>query len=223
MFDTWPRTPIPGYFTSDAWKECVSPGHDTIVGVPLSDGGDRTNQTWSTAADTAFDDSAGPGDGPGFVQEQAGGRGRNNVLWTAQWLSYIYQNGGGATPVVNDSIKSRVRLDLGTWKADCVVLADGTQNLAAVKNFLDQAIAPGKLEGDVIVWQEPDRLRSGGGRRQVPAVGGRRQVLAVGGRRVGAGGTRQPKAPLWKISGVDSPSASSPRTRPITIMWSPPG
>jgi len=155
VFDTSPRAPIPRYFTSGAWRECVSPGHDTIVGVPLSDGGDRTNQTWSTTADTAFAIPQGPVMAPDSAKNKQVVWARNNVLWTAQWLSYIYQNGGGATPVVNDSIKSRVRLDLGTWQANCVVMADGAQNLAAIKDFLDQAIAPGKMEGDVVVWQEP--------------------------------------------------------------------
>ena len=155
VFDTSPRQPIPRYFTSGAWKECVSPGHNTIVGVPLSDGGDRTNQTWSTAADTAFAIPQGPVMAPNSPTDKQVAWAKNNVLWTAQWLSYIYQNGGGATPVVNDSIKNRVRLDLGTWRANCVVMADGAQNLAAIKNFLDQAIAPDKMEGDVVVWQEP--------------------------------------------------------------------
>ncbi|ACU77566.1 conserved hypothetical protein [Catenulispora acidiphila DSM 44928] len=155
VFDTSPRLPIPHYFTSGAWKECVSPGHNTIVGVPLSDGGDRTNQTWSTAADTAFNIPQGPVMAPNSPTDKQVAWAKNNVLWTAQWLAYIYQNGGGATPVVNSTIQNRVRLDLGTWQANCVVAADGTQNLAAIKNFLDQAIAPGKLEGDVIVWKEP--------------------------------------------------------------------
>ncbi|MEY9927397.1 hypothetical protein ABH926_002022 [Catenulispora sp. GP43] len=155
VFDTSPRIPIPRYFTSGAWNECVSPGHDTIVGVPLSDGGDRTNQTWSTAADTAFDIPQGPVMAPTSPTDKQVAWAKNNVLWTAQWLSYIYKNGGGATPVVNSSITNRVRLDLDTWQANCVVAADGTQNLAAIKNFLDQAIAPGKMEGDVIVWKEP--------------------------------------------------------------------
>jgi hypothetical protein len=155
VFDTSPRTPIPQYFTSDAWKECVSPGHDTIVGVPLSDGGDRTNQTWSTAADTGFNIPQGPVMAPTSATDKQVAWGKNNVLWTAQWLSYIYKNGGDATPAINPSIQNRVKLDLDTWQANCVVMADGTQNLAAIKNFLDQAIAPGKLEGNVVVWKEP--------------------------------------------------------------------
>ncbi|MEZ0106060.1 hypothetical protein ABH920_000041 [Catenulispora sp. EB89] len=155
VFDTSPRTPIPEYFTSDAWKECVSPGHDTIVGVPLSDGGDRTNQTWSTAADTGFAIPQGPVMAPTSPTDKQVAWGKNNVLWTAQWLSYIFKNGGGATPTITPSIKNRVKLDLATWQANCVVMADGTQNLAAVKNFLDQAIAPGTMEGGVVVWKEP--------------------------------------------------------------------
>lgn len=155
VFDTSPRHPIPQYFTAGAWKECVSPGHNTIVGVPLSDGGDRTNQTWSTAADTAFDIPQGPVMAPTSTTDKQVAWAKNNVLWTAQWLSYIYKNGGSATPPVNPSITNRVRLDLETWHAKCVVAEDGTQNLAAIKNFLDQAIAPGTLEGGVVVWKEP--------------------------------------------------------------------
>ncbi|MBS2547536.1 hypothetical protein KGQ19_11705 [Catenulispora sp. NL8] len=157
VFDTVPRTPIPQYFTSGAWKECVSPGHHTIVGVPLSDGGDRTNETWSTAENTDFAIPQGPVMGPNSATDKQVVWAKSNVLWTAQWLAYIYKNGGGSTPAVDSAIQNRVALDLGTWQAKCVVAADGTQNLAAIKNFLDQAIAPGKLEGDVVVWMEPGR------------------------------------------------------------------
>jgi len=155
VFDTWPRAPIPAYFTSNAWKECVTPGHNTIVGVPLSDGGDRTNETWSTAADTAFAIPQGPVMAPNSPTDKQVAWAKNNVLWTAQWLSYIYKNGGGATPPVDSSIKNRVLMDLDTWKANCVVAGDGTQNLAAIKTFLDQAIAPGIAKDGVIVWKEP--------------------------------------------------------------------
>ncbi|MFD0639499.1 hypothetical protein ACFQ9X_55875 [Catenulispora yoronensis] len=91
------RAPIPAYFTAGTWKECVSPGRNTIVGVPLSDGGDRTNETWSTAADTAFAIPQGPVMAPSSPTDKQVTWGRNNVLWTAQWLSYIFKNGGGAT------------------------------------------------------------------------------------------------------------------------------
>ena len=157
VFDTSPRTPIPAYFTSGAWKECVSPGRDTIVGVPLTEIGDRTNENWSTAADTAFAIPEGPVMGPTSPTDKQvmWSTPDDHMLWTAQWLKWIYNNGGSATPPVTPTIKGTVRQNLATWRANCVVMADGTQNLAAVKDFLDQAIAPGKLEGDVVVWKEP--------------------------------------------------------------------
>ena len=156
VFDTAPRQPIPHYFTSSEWKECVSPGHNTIVGVPLSDGGDRTNENWSMAADTAFAIPQGPVMKPKSASDKSVAWAENNLLWTAQWLSYIFKNGGGSTPPVDSAIQNRVRQDLNTWHADCVVMADGTQNLAGVKYFLDRAIAPGKHEGGVFVWKEPN-------------------------------------------------------------------
>lgn len=159
VFDTSPRTPIPAYFTTGAWKQCVSPGHHTIVGVPLTEIGDRTNENWSTAADTAFAIPEGPVMGPTSPTDKQvmWSTPDDHMLWTAQWLKYIYNNGGAATPTVDSTIKNRVAQDLGIWQADCVVAADGTQNLAALKNFLDQAIAPGKSEDGVIVWREPAR------------------------------------------------------------------
>jgi hypothetical protein len=159
VFDTSPRTPIPDYFTSGAWKQCVTPGHDTIVGVPMSDaGGERTNMTWSTAADTGFAIPQGPIMRPTSPTDKqvAWGTPDGDLLWTAHWLKYIHDNGGGATPPVDASIKSMVRNDMNTWKANCVVAADGSQNVAAIKSFLDQAIAPGTLEDGVIVWREPN-------------------------------------------------------------------
>jgi hypothetical protein len=83
--------------------------------------------------------------------------GKENVLWTAQWLTYISKNGGGATPPVDKSIKDRVAQDLGTWQARCVVAAENLPNLDAVTTFLDQAIAPGVHKGGVVVWKEPAR------------------------------------------------------------------
>jgi dolichyl-phosphate beta-glucosyltransferase len=157
VFDTTPRAPIPDYFTSSAWKECVSPSRDTIIGVPLSDGGDRTNLTWSTAADTGFAIPQGPFMAPFSTTDKqvTWSTPDGNMLWTAHWLKYIYDNGGGATPPVDGSIRSLVRLDLKQWQANCVVAADGSKNLTAIKSFLDQAIAPGVLEGGVVVWKEP--------------------------------------------------------------------
>lgn len=157
VFDTAPRAPIPAYFTSGAWKGCVSPGHNTIVGVPLTEIGDRTNENWSTAADTAFAIPEGPVMGPTSPTDKQvlWSTPDDRMLWTAQWLKYIYNNGGSATPPVDATIKAKVRQDMATWQANCVVMADGAQNLTAEKSFLDQAIAPGIMEGDVIVWREP--------------------------------------------------------------------
>ncbi|MBW8806491.1 MAG: hypothetical protein JF587_21950 [Catenulisporales bacterium] len=155
VLDVWDRKPIPAYFTTSAWKECLSPGHHTIVGVPLSSGGDRTNETWSTAADTAFDIPQGPVMAPDSADNKEVRWGRENILWTAQWLSYIYNNGGGSTPPVDAGIKNRVALDLATWKANCVVVADDNQNFGPLKAFLDQAVAPGMQRDGVMVWKEP--------------------------------------------------------------------
>ncbi|GAA1975304.1 hypothetical protein [Catenulispora subtropica] len=155
VFDVIDRAPIPNYFTAGTWKECVSPGHNTIVGVPLSANGDRTEQTWSTAADTAFDIPQGPAFVPDSPTNKHVVFGKENVLWTAQWLTYIYNNGGGATPQVDKSIRDIVAQNLATWRAKCVVAADDLRNLDAVKSFLDQAIAPGVHKGGVVVWKEP--------------------------------------------------------------------
>ena len=155
VLDTIDRTPIPAYFTAGTWKDCVSPGRNTIVAVPLSTNGDRTEQTWSTAADTAFDIPQGPAMVPTSPTDKHVLFGKVNVLWTAQWLSYISNNGGGATPPVDAGIKSRVAEDMAIWKAKCVVAADDAHNLDALKSFLDKAIAPGVHRRGVVVWKEP--------------------------------------------------------------------
>ena len=157
VLDVIDRNPIPSYFTAGTWKECVSPGHDTIVGVPLSANGDRTEQTWSTATGTGFNIPQGPAMVPDSPTQKHVVFGKENVLWTAQWLTYISKNGGGATPPVDKSIKDRVAQDLGTWQARCVVAAENLPNLDAVTTFLDQAIAPGVHKGGVVVWKEPAR------------------------------------------------------------------
>ncbi|NUP47167.1 MAG: hypothetical protein HOW97_07610 [Catenulispora sp.] len=155
VLDVTDRPKIPPYFTSGAWKGCVSKGHNTIASVPLSGSGDRTNMTWSIAADTGFGIPQGPVMAPTSPTDKQVVFGRVDVLWTAQWMSYIFQNGGASTPPVDAGIRSRVAQDLATWQANCVVAADGTAHLDALKAFLDRAIAPGVHTQGVTVWKEP--------------------------------------------------------------------
>jgi hypothetical protein len=148
------RAPAPRFFTDGSWKECMAIG-PTIVGVPLSDGGDRTNLTWSTAVGDGFDIPQGPVMAPLSPTNKQVIWGRNNVLWTAQWLSYINNNGGGATPPITQQIKDQVSGDMHVWQAGCVVVADTNPRLNDLKAFLDGALGSGEEDGGVFVWKRP--------------------------------------------------------------------
>ena len=156
VFDVSDRPAIPKFFTSSDWKTCVSSGRNTIVGVPLSGGGDRTNMTWSIAADDAFDIPQGPVMAPTSASDKQveWGKPDSQMLWTAQWLTYINNNGGGATPQITDSIKDRVAKDMAIWHASCVVVADDNQNRDALKVFLDGILGPGIARDGVMFWKE---------------------------------------------------------------------
>jgi hypothetical protein len=130
-------------------------GH-TIVGVPMSSGGDRTNLTWATAADAAFDIPQGPAMAPSSPTDKQVVFGREAVLWTAQWLKYISENGGASTPPATPAIQAQVAADLKTWKAGCVVVADTNPRLEDLRTFLSGALGPATEMGGVWVWKAPE-------------------------------------------------------------------
>jgi hypothetical protein len=146
------RAQVPAFFTDGAWKSCLPLGH-TIVGLPLSGGGDRTNMVWSVAAGDGFDIPQGPVMAPNSATDKQVAWARTNVLWTAQWLSYINDNGGGATPPITQEIKNQVAGDLQKWHAGCVVVQDTNYHLQDLKSFLDGTVGPGNEEGGVFVWR----------------------------------------------------------------------
>lgn len=149
------RGAVPVFFTDGGWRSCMPLGH-TIVGVPLSSGGDRTNMVWQTAAGDKFDIPQGPVMTPQSSTDKQVVWARINVLWTAQWLSYINDNGGASTPPITQQIKDQVAGDLRTWHAGCVVVADDNPRLADLKVFLDGALGPGTEQGGVNVWRRTD-------------------------------------------------------------------
>jgi hypothetical protein len=146
------RAPMPRFFTDGAWRSCMPLGH-TIVGIPLSGGGDRTNMVWQTATGDSFDIPQGPVMGPTSATDKHVAWARTNILWTAQWMSYINDNGGGATPPMTQQIRDQVARDMQTWHAGCVVVQDTNYHLQDLKVFLDGAMGPGVEDDGVYVWR----------------------------------------------------------------------
>jgi hypothetical protein len=146
------RAPMPRFFTDGSWRSCMPLGH-TIVGVPLSGGGDRTNMVWQTATGDGFDIPQGPVMTATSATDKHVAWARTNLLWTAQWLSYINDNGGGATPPMTQQIRDQVARDLQSWHAGCVVVQDTNYRLQDLKVFLDGALGPGVEDEGVYVWR----------------------------------------------------------------------
>jgi len=145
---TTDRTPVPRFITEGHWRECVSPG-GVMVPVPAATPPDPWPMRWPTAADAAF---AIP---EGFFIAPYGANGTASMGTfkqpTSQLLTQVYTD--GVVPAINDEHRARARADLTFWKAECVVVADGTNNRDALTTTLDQLLGPGKRIADATTWK----------------------------------------------------------------------
>jgi hypothetical protein len=151
VYATGPRDRVPAYITDGKWKSCMPLGH-TLVTVPVSDFGNRIGMVWQTAAHAGYDIPQGAM----FVRDPNSVNrvmiGPTTTLWTASWLIWIHNNGGGPGPIT-PLIRSQVASDMKTWNAGCVVVADDDPHLNELRTFLDGSLSPGTENDGMWVWR----------------------------------------------------------------------
>jgi len=142
------RTPVPQFISGGHWRECVSPG-GVMVPVPAATPKDPWPMRWAAAADAEF---AIP---EGFFIAPYATNGRASMGTykqpTSQLLTQVATD--GVVPAIGDDQRARARADLAFWKAQCVVVADGTVNEGPLRATLEQLLGPGQRIVDATTWK----------------------------------------------------------------------
>ncbi|GIF75504.1 hypothetical protein [Asanoa siamensis] len=142
------RAPVPEFISGGHWRECVSPG-GVMIPVPPATPKEPWPMRWSAAADAAF---AIP---EGFFIAPYGADGTASMGTYSQPTSVLFKQAAteGVVPGIGDFQRAQAREDFAFWKAECVVLADGTVNEATLRTTLEQLLGPGKRIADVTTWK----------------------------------------------------------------------
>lgn len=142
------RAPVPEFITSGAWRDCVRPG-GTLVPVPLPSSGDPTAMGWAAATGDAFALPQGFFIGP-YAPDGNASMGTYSQP-TAALLDRVAAT--GAVPAVGPAERTQAAADLDFWRADCVVVADGTPHANALRTTLDDLLErPAQRMHDVWFW-----------------------------------------------------------------------
>jgi hypothetical protein len=146
--ETASRAPVPAYFSAGHWRDCVEPG-GVLVPVPLPTPQEPWPMRWAAAVNTEF---ALP---EGFFIGPYGKRGTASIGTFKQPTSRLLADVAktGQAPPINDGHRQRARTDLTFWNASCVVLADGTPNVAALRGTLERLLGPATRVADVWSWK----------------------------------------------------------------------
>ncbi len=142
------RAPVPEFISSGQWRECVSPG-GVMLPVPLATPKEPWPMRWAAAADAGF---AMP---EGFFIAPYGANGTASMGTYSQPTSQLIKQAAteGVVPGIGDFQRAQARTDFAFWKAECVVLADGTVNEATLRTTMEQLLGPGKRIADVTTWK----------------------------------------------------------------------
>ncbi|MEV4618877.1 hypothetical protein AB0J74_09265 [Asanoa sp. NPDC049573] len=142
------RAPVPEFISSGLWRECVSPG-GVMIPVPAANPREPGPMRWAAAADAGF---AIP---EGFFIAPYGANGTASMGTFKQPTSQLFTQAAteGIVPGIGDFQRAQARADFAFWKAQCVVLADGTVNEATLRTTLEQLLGPGKRIADVTTWK----------------------------------------------------------------------
>jgi hypothetical protein len=142
------RAPVPEFISGGHWRECVSPG-GVMVPVPPATPKEPWPMRWSAAADAGF---AIP---EGFFIAPYGANGGASMGTYSQPTSVLIKQAAteGVVPGIGDFQRAQARADFAFWKAECVVLADGTVNEATLRTTMEQLLGPGKRIADVTTWK----------------------------------------------------------------------
>ncbi|MEV4533756.1 hypothetical protein AB0J82_07990 [Asanoa sp. NPDC049518] len=142
------RAPVPEFISGGHWRECVSPG-GVMVPVPLATPKEPWPMRWAAAADAGF------GIPEGFFIAPYGANGTASMGTFKQPTSQLITQAAteGVVPGIGDFQRAQAKADFAFWKAQCVVLADGTVNEATLRTTLEQLIGPGTRIADVTTWK----------------------------------------------------------------------
>ena len=141
------RAPVPEFITSGAWRQCAPEG-GVIVPVPLPTPLAPDPMRWAAAADAAF------GIPEGFFLAPYGAQGRTSVGTYKQPTSALLDEVArtGTVPEINDTTRAQAQRDLEFWRADCVALAHGP-NEVPLRTALESLLGPGKPIADTWTWR----------------------------------------------------------------------
>ncbi len=141
------RAPVPTFITSGAWRQCAPEG-GVIVPVPLPTPLAPDPMRWAAAADGAF------GMPEGFFLGPYGAQGRTSVGTYKQPTSALLDDvaKSGAVPEITDDNRAQAREDLEFWRADCIALAHGPNELP-LRTALESLFGPGTPIADTWTWQ----------------------------------------------------------------------
>lgn len=144
------RQPVPEYFSAGHWKDCV-PSGGVLVPVPLPTPREPWTMRWGAAVHGEFALPEGFFIGP----YGSGGRGSMGTYKqpTSNTLEEVWKT--GEVPQIGEAQRAQARHDLVFWRASCVVLADGTANVDALRATLEGMIGPGTRTADAWEWKVP--------------------------------------------------------------------
>lgn len=148
--ETAGRAPVPQYFAAGHYQDCVERGQ-VLVPVPLPTPKEPWTMRWAASVNAEF---AVP---EGFFIGPYGHNGRASMGTYKQPTSALLEEvaKSGQVPPVDDGFRQQVRADLVFWKASCVVLADGTPNVDALRTTLEALLGPGTRVADAWQWKVP--------------------------------------------------------------------
>ncbi|WP_433076024.1 hypothetical protein ACQP1P_30625 [Dactylosporangium sp. CA-052675] len=145
-----PRSPIPVFFSSDAWRAEI-PENSVVVAVPLGWFEGLDAMRWSTAAGLDFRIAGGyflipnPDDPRKVATFSAPTRPTMQIMNDAA--------NDGTVPQITPDQLAQSKVDLSFWQADYIVLPDQHNNSEAVRQTADQLFGTGKHIADVWVWK----------------------------------------------------------------------
>jgi hypothetical protein len=146
---TGDRLPVPRFFTSGAWRDCVRPG-GTLVPVPIPSPGEPDKMRWAAAADDRFAIPEGF-----FIGPYAGG-GRTSVGIYSRPTSHLFNQVEltGSIPPIGPAERAQAQADVAYWHASCLVLGTtGELRQEPLRQAVEQLFGPGQPVADVIIWR----------------------------------------------------------------------
>jgi hypothetical protein len=142
------RAPVPQFITAGHWRDCVEPG-GVLVPVPLPTPKEPWPMRWAAAADASFALPEGFFIGP-YAAEGRASMGTYKQP-TSQLLADVAKS--GVAPAITEEQRTLARRDIAFWDASCVVLADDTAHVAALRVTLEGLLGPATRVADAWTWK----------------------------------------------------------------------